>query len=865
MKSKLLSILAGILLILSLVAVASGTAWAQETKRELSALEETFATDDTDPMVSNEADGASETDGTVEPGDTDENSDETDDVTQPTEGETPAPGDQEQPAPTEDETSVTPTDGEETGTVEDDATKSAEDEKEQPEEKTEDETAEEDLATVQANQAAAQKKLDELAAAHANDLPAGGYEIVSKANPATDGDTTSYALNVQGGKKSTASNTVYAILYTAAVENSQRWEISYVGGGYALIKSVATGQYLSLAGGDNAYDNGSAQVALWDYKSGALYQRWIIIKQDDGSFKLVSALLKNGTDMQVLDVRGGKAKNSSKTIVYASKSSNDANQRWTIRVTKDLLDSEAQEHSGDLPEGTYLIGSSAKSSLLVNVRRNSQDDGGSVILYPSDTVTVNDGWDIVHNKNGYVTIISSSSGKALDVRGGKAKNGATVFQWANKQTGARNQLWIAAMEADGSYTFTSALVGDVRYVLSVSSVKSGSATILQPDKNGSKDNQHWVVSQAPEQYTYAHDLTDGTYLIRTALDMTKVLDVSRNSKEANAQVKLYTCKLSDNQFWIVTHDNQGYVRFKNKNSGLYLAFSSKAVDGSIITVQSSSATRWVAEPTGTGSYVLRDPKTGRCVDLSKNKTANGSKVIAYKATGGTNQKWLIAPASKIALDPGHGGGDSGAVGNGMRECDLTWSITQACAAQLRAYGMDVYITIGEDEFKNGATVALSERAERAAKAGCIALFSMHINAGGGTGAVVLVPNNSTYCKDYYSMGQTFAKNLMTKFNALGITTWGDGAWERDYSTDEGAGENRYYDGKGGLSTSSTSYGLADYYGIVRYARLKGMFGVIIEHGFIDDRSGHDVAILKQTSAQKSLGKADAEAIRDLYL
>ena len=82
------------------------------------------------------------------------------------------------------------------------------------------------------------------------------------------------------------------------------------------------------------------------------------------------------------------------------------------------------------------------------------------------------------------------------------------------------------------------------------------------------------------------------------------------------------------------------------------------------------------------------------------------------------------------------------------------------------------------------------------------------------------------------------------------------------ATEPGASAAQYYDGKGGLSSSKTSYGYADYYGIVRYARLRGMFGVIIEHGFIDN--AHDAAIMGQASGQKALGKADAEAIRALY-
>ena len=227
---------------------------------------------------------------------------------------------------------------------------------------------------------------------------------------------------------------------------------------------------------------------------------------------------------------------------------------------------------------------------------------------------------------------------------------------------------------------------------------------------------------------------------------------------------------------------------------------------------------------------------------------SGAVVHIVKKTGATAQSWTLEKTKAgvvIAIDPGHGGSDSGAAANGLRECDLTWAISQACAKQLRAYGYDVYITRGQNE-----SVSVKDRVTRAKAHDAEAIFSMHINAGGGHGAVVLVPNSSSYNKQFYTMGQKFANTLLPKINKLGISTWSDGAWERNYATYEGADENQYY--KGG--------GYADYYGIVRYARLLDMFGVIIEHGFIDSS---DANILRQNSVQSALGKADAEAIYQL--
>ncbi|XWN51250.1 N-acetylmuramoyl-L-alanine amidase [Anoxybacillus flavithermus] len=84
---------------------------------------------------------------------------------------------------------------------------------------------------------------------------------------------------------------------------------------------------------------------------------------------------------------------------------------------------------------------------------------------------------------------------------------------------------------------------------------------------------------------------------------------------------------------------------------------------------------------------------------------------------------------KIVLDAGHGGRDPGAVGNGLREKDLTLTIVRHIGRLLSEYeGVEVHYTRTDDRF-----LELSERAEIANKLKADYFISVHINAGGGTG------------------------------------------------------------------------------------------------------------------------------------
>jgi N-acetylmuramoyl-L-alanine amidase len=84
---------------------------------------------------------------------------------------------------------------------------------------------------------------------------------------------------------------------------------------------------------------------------------------------------------------------------------------------------------------------------------------------------------------------------------------------------------------------------------------------------------------------------------------------------------------------------------------------------------------------------------------------------------------------KFVIDWGHGGSDPGAVGNGLREKDLTMKIGKMIGDMLLDYeGVEVIYTRTSDCY-----LSLEERAEIANKAGADFFLSVHINAGGGTG------------------------------------------------------------------------------------------------------------------------------------
>ena len=92
---------------------------------------------------------------------------------------------------------------------------------------------------------------------------------------------------------------------------------------------------------------------------------------------------------------------------------------------------------------------------------------------------------------------------------------------------------------------------------------------------------------------------------------------------------------------------------------------------------------------------------------------------------------------KIFIDPGHGGRDPGAVGNGMREADIALEVSKTLRDILKGAGLDVMLSREEDE-----SVGINERWQAANRWRASYFISIHVNAGRGTGAETLYAHSN---------------------------------------------------------------------------------------------------------------------------
>ena len=206
----------------------------------------------------------------------------------------------------------------------------------------------------------------------------------------------------------------------------------------------------------------------------------------------------------------------------------------------------------------------------------------------------------------------------------------------------------------------------------------------------------------------------------------------------------------------------------------------------------------------------------------------------------------------VVLDPGHGGSDSGASGNGLREKDLTLKIAQYAKQELEKYaGVTVYLTRTSDGY-----VGLKDRATYAKSVNADIFVSLHINSNKSTspnGAGIYYPNRN-YNASFSDIGNGLATKIISKLTALGLNTWRSdvGGIIREDECKYPDEEYMYPDGSHG-----------DYHSVIRNCKKEGIPAILVEHAFISNASDAS-NYLSSDEKLKKLGVADAQGIAEYY-
>ena len=303
-------------------------------------------------------------------------------------------------------------------------------------------------------------------------------------------------------------------------------------------------------------------------------------------------------------------------------------------------------------EGEYVIASALDTSKVLDVAAGSLESGANVQLY-SYNGTSAQRWRVGYDESGAAVITNVGSGKALDVYAGIPSNGANVWQYDDN--GSLAQRWRLDSQT-GGILITSALSETAALDVAAGQAADG-ANVQVYEANGT-DAQKWVFlpaepSVSPEGQA---DLADGCYVLTTAVDLEKALDVRDWSLAGGGALQVWEATGWENQTFRLARLADGFYRIESAWSGMALAVQGGSlVPGTPVVQQPVAegdlAQEWAIREQPGGSYVLENAGTGLVLDLFAGLADNGGSVQGYLANGSQAQRWVISqtidPATTI--------------------------------------------------------------------------------------------------------------------------------------------------------------------------------------------------------------------------
>lgn len=193
--------------------------------------------------------------------------------------------------------------------------------------------------------------------------------------------------------------------------------------------------------------------------------------------------------------------------------------------------------------------------------------------------------------------------------------------------------------------------------------------------------------------------------------------------------------------------------------------------GTLAPAQYGGLSYLILEEKGGDVYVIQTESFGRCaIWAPRDADSSITSTPAYTngntsgdgSTGGNNNGGTggveIPGGLKVFIDPGHGGSDPGAIGNGLYEKNIVLSIAKKLGVILNSYGVSIQYSRTDDTF-----VDLAPRAQMANNWGASLFVSIHANAATATASgteCYTHPNDNSTTKN---LSANVARSISNKF------------------------------------------------------------------------------------------------------
>ena len=406
--------------------------------------------------------------------------------------------------------------------------------------------------------------------------------------------------------------------YNNFKQNNQKFNVTYLGDGYYKMEVVSSGKYLSCAS-ENAQNEDN--IIQSDYKD-LDNQKWFLEDAGNGYFYVISK-----KSSLFLDLQGGSADSGTNVEVYKGHFGN--NQKFKFNKV-DVI-----KGSKNIQNGTYNISSKGNFDKVFDIHGASDKNNANLELYKR-TNDLNQQYELQYLDDGYYKIVVKHSKKVLTVANASIKEGANVMQYDD--LGLDAQKWVLRSAGDGYYYIISKCNGLYLDLQGGIANEGTNIDVYTPNYNNWQKFKFYDVEIEAKK-----TLEPGNYVITTALNSRKAVDIKGDIITNNTGVDIWESNNGNNQKFIVTYLDDGYYTLKAFNSNKVLTVENNNAQNATRVVQKfyggKDSQKWAIRSVGDGYYELTSKSTGLVLDVQGASSRDGSNIEIYERNNGTNQKF----------------------------------------------------------------------------------------------------------------------------------------------------------------------------------------------------------------------------------
>ena len=408
----------------------------------------------------------------------------------------------------------------------------------------------------------------------------------------------------------------------------QQFEIKYTEEGYCEIISVRSGKRLDTAGWGNGVN-----VEQWDENKSSDSQKWIIKKNENGNYYIISQRLH-------LYLTANNSNSSDGTNLEGYEKNGGSGQEFKI----EKIEEEIVEAKKTVEEGTYKITMANAPSQSVTIDGGSTQNSANVHIWQYGNALQQE-FNLVYDGNGYYEIIAVNSGKRLDVAGWG--NGANIEQW-EKNVNTDSQKWIIYQNLEGNYNI---ICKRQDLYLTVHNSNSQNGTNIEGYEKKYDDSQSFNLEKVSNKSEKTID--EGKYQIQSKSNSNIVLEVAGGDKNSYGRVQVWQNFNTRWQKIKLIYEN-GYYKIMLAHSEKYLTVKDNNIQNRVEVIQddwkNAEGQKWGIRDIGNGSVGIFSLSNYNLALNIKDNVENGSVIELNNNIGSSNQQFCFNKANFVEID-----------------------------------------------------------------------------------------------------------------------------------------------------------------------------------------------------------------------